>query len=157
MTSTRAKLYQALGPALRDAHSDDTSNNTCDVCVAYNEGLYLYAADRYVDSSYAITDVEKRVGELLEAYAPSAEDIADERSSMPDYIKCRDCNATVYHQEDQGRCGACGAAYDARVVENDRGGEGDVDAYWQYGDGPPRAPSGYGWVGNGDGGGSPEG
>lgn len=153
MTSTRAKLYQALGPALRDAHSDDTSNNTCDVCVAYNEGLYLYAADRLIEA-VNVPDV----AELLSQYAPTGQDIADERSSMPDYIKCVGCNACVYHQEDEGRCGSCGAAYDARVVENDRGGEGDVGAYWQYNDGlgPPRAPSGYGWVLNGDGGGSGE-
>lgn len=139
---------RTLNDALFAAHYSYTDdNNTCDICAAYREGLYLYAA-RILTGATEAPEVEA----ALEAVGASEEDFEEQRKMMPPSVVCARCNARVYYSYELGACGNCGMEFGARKPENDLGGEPLCAPDLEYEGAGPR----WDRLAGGDGGGYPQ-
>ena len=96
----------ALKEALYEEHCGYYCDNACDIMKAYELGLYVWAAHVLMGA----TDETPLTAKAYTRLRPGKRWLqaeADELMKAP-HVRCRECNAVVYTDEEHDRCGSCG-------------------------------------------------
>lgn len=102
-------VRQELAKALEKDHCWSDCGNACDIHKAWEEGLYLWAANLLTGATdEGVEDTTK----IFNSIPYSDEDLMVECEALLacDHVVCDSCNATCWTEDRDATCGSCGAA-----------------------------------------------